>query len=171
MCRVPARTEDTTTSAAVVVSPVRVCAQRNVSFGPGSRASHHSNATPIRRPGEALRYAQSGSTVTPRVRPRATACHAAPGPGELADAGRSPQLARRPQPGAGRPHFAFPATTASAAAARGCALTTTRISRALRPRHAHFRWCTRKPCASPSPHPRVARGERPCDPRCARFPD
>jgi hypothetical protein len=60
----------------------------------------------------ALRYARSGSTVTPRF--DLGQCHAAPG---NSGRRRPPQLARRPQPGAGRPHFAFPATTASAAGA------------------------------------------------------
>ena len=81
MCRVPARTEDTMTSAVVVVSPVRVLRPKGTCPSvrdPAPRTAQRPRQ--CRRPGEALRYAQSGSTVTPRVRP-GPQCHAAPGPG------------------------------------------------------------------------------------------
>lgn len=97
----------------------------------------------------------SGRSVT---RPR--------GPG-IADAGGSPQLARRPQPGAGRPHFAFPATTTTASAAGAPRMRAqddahqSGLEAATRPLPlVNAAYVNRKPCAFPSPHPRVVPSER-----------
>jgi hypothetical protein len=114
--------------------------------------------------------ARRGAALTPKAAPPSAPgfdlgpqCHAAPGPAKIADAGGSPQLARRPQPGAGRPHFAFPATTASAAGARGCALKTTRIrglAAATRPLPLVNSEAVRIPVTAPACRPERARGER-----------
>jgi hypothetical protein len=107
MCRVPARTKDTTTSAVVVVSPVRVLRpqERVRRSGISSRETGPSvrDLAPrtARRPRQCRRPGRCATPnkAAPPSRPGfalGPQCHAAPGPGEIADAGGSPQLARRP---------------------------------------------------------------------------
>lgn len=138
----PPRTDDSTTSAAVVL--LRVCARRNVSVSPGSRASapleYHAIAD-----GPARLLRQKPLEPSPRPRPRARA-----GNGRRRGP-RAASLARRKQ-SAGRPNFAFPGIGSLCGRHPEDPRSGRRgVGWDLRPRHARVHLANAEAVGMPSP--------------------
>ena len=117
MCRVPRsnrRHHDFRRSRGVPSSSVAPTGTCPSVRDPAPRTARRPTPMPAAR---ALRYAQSGSTVTPRVRPRAAVSR---GPGARGNSERRGLSAARSQAATRRwpTSLAFPATTASAAGPR-----------------------------------------------------
>jgi hypothetical protein len=123
MCRVPARTEDTTTSAVVVVSPVRVLRPEE-----RVRRSGIPGLAPLERHANAGRPGRCATRKRLHRHPRfdlGAQCHAAPEPEEIAHGAPRSWLA-----GAGAARrwpisLRIPGNHSLCAGARGCALRTT----------------------------------------------